>query len=422
MKYEKIEKDGFRIHIIKTNKFKTVTVCINFKQKVKKEDITIRRVLSQTLLESSNKYSSRRLLERETEDLYALSISESDYLSGNYDVMEFSTTFLNEKYTEPNMNNRSLEFLLQIICNPDIINNKFNEESLEISKRIINDNIKSIKENPNGYSIIKLKEKMAPRKPISYINSGYIKDLKKINPENLYLYYKKMINDDILDISIIGDIDSKEYIKLIDNYFSFRKKNEKSESHFLPQLKVPKKEKIVIEKLPINQSKLAIGCVFERLTDFELRYVLSIYSFILGGSGDSLLFKNIREENSLCYSVNSTYNIVNGLFVITAGINASDLEKTVNLTKENLEKMKKGDFDESEIKKAKTIFKNSCISITDSPKNILNTYLSHEYINSDLLGDRLNKIEQVTKDMVVSLANKIHIHTIYLLEGDCDER
>ena len=84
-------------------------------------------------------------------------------------------------------------------------------------------------------------------------------------------------------------------------------KNEKSESHFLPQLKVPKKEKIVIEKLPINQSKLAIGCVFEQLTDFELRYVLSIYSFILGGSGDSLLFKNIREKKSLAYDVSSSY-------------------------------------------------------------------------------------------------------------------
>ena len=36
--------------------------------------------------------------------------------------------------------------------------------------------------------------------------------------------------------------------------------------------------------------------------------------------------------------------------------------------------------------------------------------------------ERMKKIDMVTKDMVISLANKIHIHTIYMLEGDLDEK
>lgn len=39
-----------------------------------------------------------------------------------------------------------------------------------------------------------------------------------------------------------------------------------------------------------------MGFKLNDLTDFELRYVLNIYNYILGGSPDSKLFKNIREK------------------------------------------------------------------------------------------------------------------------------
>ena len=84
--------------------------------------------------------------------------------------------------------------------------------------------------------------------------------------------------------------------------------------------------------------------------------------------------------------------------------------------------MKNGEFDDKELDKAKIIYKNSCIEIMDSPVSIINIYSSHEYLNNDLLEERMKKIDMVTKDMVISLANKIHIHTIYMLEGDLDEK
>ena len=36
----------------------------------------------------------------------------------------------------------------------------------------------------------------------------------------------------------------------------------------------------------------------------------------------------------------------------------------------------------------------------------------------DLIDEKKEKIQKVTKDMVVKLAHKIHLDTIYLLEGD----
>lgn len=418
MKYQKIERDNYRLHLIETKKFKTITIDVKYKRKIKKEDMTIRRLLVQTLLESSLKYPSRRALEAETEDLYALSVGGNCFVSGNYDIMNFTSTFLNEHYTEPGMNKRSLEFLFQILLNPNVKQGEFNKESFLISKRVIEDDIKSFKDYPKNYSVSRMLEKMDSKSPLSYHNCGYLKDLKKIDEKQLYNYYNDAIKNDILDIAIIGDIKKEDVLPIIDSYFSNHSKNIESESHFVKPISNVKKIKNITEELPINQSHLIIGCTFDELDDFELRYVLNVYSFILGGSGDSILFKTVREKNSLCYNINSSYNILGSILAIKAGIDYKNASKTTELIKEALEQMKNGDFSIDEVEKAKIIFKNSCIEIVDSPKNLINTYISHEYLKSDLLEEKVKKIDKVTKEMVVNLANKIHINTIYLLKGE----
>ena len=422
MNYKKYKMNGYNLHIMKTDKFKTVTIKIFFKQKIQKETMTIRRVLSETLMQSSKKYPSRRLLEERCEDLYGVAISSENFKSGIYDVLSFSEVFLNEKYTEPGMMKESLEFLFQIVCNPDIKQNKFNSYGLDLGMRIIKDDLDSFSDYPTSYSLARMLENLSPDTPTSYRNCGYMKDLKKITGQSLYDYYLKVLNEDIMDIFIIGDIDTETIKQLIDEKFARKDKKEKGESHFYIEDKIRKMPLVITEKQDMKQSHLLIGCNFDPLSDFELRYVLNVYSFILGGSGDSILFKNVREKNSLCYDISSSQRMLNGLLIIKAGISAMNYEKVLQLIMESLESMKRGEFQEEDILKAKMIFKNSYIDMFDSPNNIINTYLSHEYLKSDLPDEKLKKIELVTKDMVIDIANKIHVNTIYLLKGDSYEK
>ena len=80
--------------------------------------------------------------------------------------------------------------------------------------------------------------------------------------------------------------------------------------------------------------------------------------------------------------------------------------------------MEKGLFDEDDITAAKATFISSFESIMDNPNSIISTYVSHEYLDYDLTEDRIKNINKVDKDMVVSVSKKIHMDTIYLLEGD----
>ena len=80
--------------------------------------------------------------------------------------------------------------------------------------------------------------------------------------------------------------------------------------------------------------------------------------------------------------------------------------------------MRKGKFDDDDIIKAKITYINSLKELEDNPQSLLSLYAGIEYLNSDDLENRFAKINKVTKANIIKLASKIHLDTIYLLEGD----
>lgn len=417
MKYKKYSLGAYNLHTIESKQFKTIQITINFKRKVEKEEITYRNLLKSVLLESNAIYKTRRELDVKTEELYDLRYSIGNYISGNYNVLNLEAVFLNEKFTEKGMLEQSLQFLIDILLHPNVTNQQFDEKSFEICKSTIKENIEAIKENPRRYSSIRLLENMDKNSPISYRGIGYMEDLEKITPKNLYQYYQSMLKSDLVDIFIIGDIDSTSIRDYLLEHFKVNTLKKSGDSHFIKHKKTRLIPKTVKEQLDIEQSQLLLGCKLMKLTDFELKYVLSVYSYILGGGPDSKLFKNVREKNSLCYSISTSQSIVNHLFYIRAGIASKDFKKTVSLIKKEMKNMEKGEFKQEDIDAAITTYIHAFEEIYDSQDRIIGTYVSHEYLGVDLPEERMEKIKQVTKEMVVSVAKKIHLDTIYLLEG-----
>ena len=421
MKYNKISLPTYNVHVIETKKFKTVTIKVNFKRALKKEEIAYRNVLINVLCESTKDYPTKRLMEIATEDLYDLSYQGSNYMSGKYSVVGFDIVFLNEQYTEPGIFDKAMDFLVSMLFHPNIETNKmmkqFNQRAFDMAYKLLESNLKSLKESPAMYSKIRMLECMEPKSEISLRGCGYIEDLEKIDARKLYKYYESMLKKDIVDIFVIGDVDTKRVSRIIEKKFHINTLKKQSDSHFL----VPKSKRLlartVKEKSSYSQSQLVMGFKLSNLSDFELRYVLNIYSYILGGGPDSKLFKNVREKNSLCYSITSTGQPLNSILIISAGINAKNFSKTVSLVKKDVKQMMKGDFSNDDIVKAKVTYLNSLRELEDNPQSILSMYVGMEYLNSHDMHQRINNINKVTKSDVVALANKVHLDTVYLLEG-----
>jgi predicted Zn-dependent peptidase len=416
MKYTKIEKEGYTLHLIQTNQFKTISVRANFRTPIKEDLITKRELLAGILSVSSKSYPKRRDFVMRKEELYQLGYGSSSYTSGSMLVFMADLKFIHEKYTEESMNKESLAFFLDTLLHPNIENEAFHADVFSLEKRNYLEFLEGKNDNPNHYASWKFDTLRGRGTPLSFDRSGDADILIALDEKELYKIYNEMIAKDLLDIFVIGDITKEEIEPLFDSYFEGRISSKKEVNHFLPY---PKGEPISLkEESSFTQSKLKMGYYIEDMTPFERSYVLRVYNFLLGGSSDSLLFRVVREENSLCYDIHSTSAPLYDMLTIHAGIEAKDYEKTVSLIQESIQKMSEGDFTEEELEKVKLNYKTSYEEIVDSENSILGLYESYVYLHYELLEERMQAMSTVTRDMVVSLAKRVKLDVIYLLEGN----
>jgi len=412
---------SYNLHMIKTNKFKTVMVRVVFSTPIVKEEITIRNVLSDILLQSTDKYSSKRNMIIETENLYSADIFNSSNRWGKYILTSFNLQVLSDKYSEEGNVEKAIKFLSEIIFNPDVVRERFREDKLALVKNNCEIVLDELKENYSEYAIVRLKEAYDKDSPVSYRLQGYKEDLDTINESNLYQYYLKMLNTNNVDIFVVGDFNAKDMLNTIKECFKFRKVKKTKPSYVLPIKSVRNRRLMAKEQVANSQSKLGIMCPLSKMTDYEKNYPLVLANIILGGGPDSYLFKNIREKSSLCYSIYSSLNKLDNNIIITAGIDKNNYSKAVKDITNILNQLKKGQFTDKDINMAKEIYNTSISTIEESPNNLINEYLTEKIIGFESYKDRDTIMSKVTKREIVKAFRKIKMDTVFLLEGDKNE-
>ena len=400
-----------KVHFIKERNFKKNIVKINFRRKTDAREITKLNLLLYILLTTSKKYKTNRELILRAKELYELSPEAFLNIYGNCTVLSFRFTFLKDKYTEENNSLKVIDFINEILFNPDVKNNKFNAKTFRLAKNQVMEDIKTSAENKASYSKKRMCECMDPASPYAIDVAGSLDDLETIDEKELYEFYLDIINNSSADVFALGDIDPK----ILDN-IKFKIANSDKKVSYIYKSK-ERKVKTIIERDNLNQSKLVIGYNMNDLTPYEAEYALQIYLYILGLGPDSKLFTNVREKESLCYTISSTAKYAGSFMMISAGIDASTFDKTVGLIDEQIGAMQKGDFTNEEIESAKLSIKTSYRELLENPYTIINSFESSLYLGFDPIKKRLKEIDKITKEDIIEVAKKIKLNTIYLLEG-----
>lgn len=418
MKYLKKDLGAYRLHMIQTEKFKTITVRVAFRSPVVKDEITIRNVLCDMFLQSSKNYPNKRALTIKAQDLYAADIQTYNLRLGNYNNLDFYLSVLNDKYTEPGNFEATLKFFSEIIFQPDVHGQKFNKEKLDIVKATCKSALSSLKEDAASYSLMRLFEAMDKERVSSYRMVGYLEDLEKIDEKKLYQYYTNLIRSDLVDVFVLGNIDFKETMELIRKYIPLKTVKRQRVPYMLEEIKAKPRRLIARETIDTTQSKLSIGLRVYGLSTYERNYVLTLFNIILGGSGDSKLFKEVREENSLCYVINSVPNKLDHLILIRAGIDRENYTKTIEVIDSVIADMRKGKISEDELMVAKEYFCTALDELEESPSRVIDNYYMMEIMGTDTIEEKRKRIQEVTKEEIVKVAKKVKMDTIFLLEGE----
>ena len=417
MNYQKIECNGYDIHIINNKKYHTINCRICFTENSNKELITYRNVLMNVLTCATKKYDTKEKLIKVCQDLYSLSPVASTVRNGNLQTTKFSISTINSSYISENNLIENILLLKEIILNPLVSDGKFVSKYFNITKKELEVETKTIKEEPRLYANIELLKIIDKKEELS---TGYsdLDILNNIDEKKLYQSYQDMINNSKIDIFISGNIkNSKKIINIIQSNFNFKKSNLKLMDALI---NYDNFNKLITKKETKNyqQSKLSVGYKLYNLTDYENRYVSFIFNNMLGGGANSLLMRYIREEKSLCYYINSYSNRLDNIMIINSGIKKENYEVVLESINKILNDIIDGKFTTKDLKESKMEVLYNLSNIFESNHSIIEYYYGQSVLNSTDINTKLKMINKISKDDIIDYAKKLNMEGIFFLEGD----
>ena len=175
---------------------------------------------------------------------------------------------------------------------------------------------------------------------------------------------------------------------------------------------------MIKEKFDVTQGKLVIGLDILPNNFEDFRFVAILYNAILGNGVNSKLFQIVREKESLAYTTKSEYVVQKNNIFIRCGIECENYEKTTSLIKKLLEDMKKGDYSEEDIRKAKDFIIAGIDAIDEEQDTQILFKFGQELSKLELSIDKYKeKIEQVTYNEIIEFSKYVQINCIYFLEN-----
>lgn len=422
MEYNQSEiKKGIKLHTITTNKFKTNLIAVMLTTSLSKENVTKNALLPVVLRRGTKNLKTQEEINKKLEEMYGASLDCGLDKTGDNQVIKFYIESVNDSFlpqNDENMLKTSLEMLLEMIFNPYIEEGAFKKQYVNQEKENLKQIIDGKIDNKARYAIDRCIEEMYKGQPYGLYKYGYVEDLEKIDEQSLYKYYKEFISNCKIDIFISGIFDT-DIKTIIEENQNIKQLQEREPKYIMPEIKGKKSEKenVIQDSLEVNQGKLILGLDLD-LNEDNLRYDAMIYNSLLGGSANSKLFQNVREKASLAYTASSSYFRFKNNIFINCGIEIDNYEKALNIIKEQIEDMKKGDFTEEDIENAKKGIVDAIKTIDDEQDTEITYFFGQELSNTKLdIQSYEKKVRDVNKQNVIDIANKVSINTIYFLRN-----
>ena len=409
---------GYTLHVIPTKKFKNITMSLKLENKLTRENVTKRSLLAFMLTGGTEQYPSTQALSTHLEDLYGMSFGTNLATKGLGQILNLSSVCINEAFLpyQEDLLQEQIKMFNDVLFHPNVKDGKFDEQTFNIKKKELKERLIVQNDDKFVYGLDQLFKYMGEDGFLSIKNNGYIEEIDQITNEELYQYLLECVHSDAKHLYVVGDVD-ESIVSLFEQNLKFD--TDVTAINPVTNFKSTKTEVLeVIEKQDITQSKLNLGYVVDCNFTDSGTYAMTVFNAMFGGFSQSRLFRVVREQNSLCYYISSSYGAFSGIMTVNAGIEGKDYQKALDLIKQELANFQDGLFSDDEISLAKLMLKNSLTKTKDEPISLITLAYNRDLTGVQESNDEyLEKLLSVTKEEIIAASKKVHLDTIFLLTG-----
>ncbi|MFZ2957020.1 MAG: pitrilysin family protein [Candidatus Ozemobacteraceae bacterium] len=356
-----------------------------------KDEAGLANLTASTLLKGTEKHSSEELAH------LLESMGTTISCQAQKSFVTLKTQSLSEKFPE------TLDLVLEILTSAS-----FPEEEFKKEQEKALDGIKSQQDDLFSYTYFQSLAALFPDSPLGYSNLGLpdqVRNLKRNESQN---FFKKNYVGSGMVVAIVGDVYSQEVKDRLGSIFSSILKGNQSE---LKDMKLEELEKITEVSGQKNREQAQILVATRTFPRRDPRGpAMDVLKNILSGSMSSRLFTNLRDKDSLAYSVWAsqvgTRNL--GYFFATLSTAVGKLETAKTRLVEELEKFRTAGFSDEEFNDAKTyIIGMHALNLVDN-QSMADTLSSDEYfgLGFDHYSRYPDIIKNVSKEAVQDISQK----------------
>lgn len=402
---------GIRTHFFHTTKFKTTTISIRFLLPLNNQDASINAMLSQSLVDRCEKYQTKEQFANALDVLYGAGVGSSINGFGQAQTLELRFKFMNSRFAfaKDEYEIDMINFIKEIVFSPLL-----SEEVFQEGKKVLLAKIQRMLDDPQSYANDRVMKIAGKGTSVAISNYGELTTVEKITLEDFTKGYQKLINEALVDIIVVGNISETLKASLESLPFNERKSN--VETCQIVDLTTLGE---IVEHKQIPQS--VIQMIYQaNIGVQDVNYMKArIMNAMLGVFPTSLLFQEVREKHSLCYSIYSSLIGFDGILQISTGIKDENIEKTIALIKEQIELLKSGAFEEELLEVTKMMMKNTFKGIKDDPTSTINIQYQTILSGVSLFDETtMKQIDEITKEDIVLMANQLESIVTYVLTKD----
>lgn len=413
-------KKGVHLTVLPTQKYKTIRIFVRFTASL---DVarTAKRTLLTSLLETTSlAYPTQTAFSSKLAELYGASFGMNVNKRGNLHQINAAMSLVNGKYVaDATLLSEAVAFLEQVLFYPNSQEDHFDEKNFTIEKNNLISYMKSVAEDKQALASLALQELYFANDPHQkYPSFGRPEDLVEVTAKDLYQTYQSMLNEDQIDIFVIGDVE-EQAITTIFSQLPFTDRTSQPPSVFYQQ----PVENVIREKItrePITQAKLNLAYHTGVYYDQEDRIALMVFNGLFGGFPHSKLFMNVREKASLAYYASSTIDTFRGYLSVQTGIDGQNRDKVFTLIEEQLQSLQQGEVTAEELSQTKAMLKNQYLLSLDNPQALIETaYLNQWVPGSEMTEETfMQRLEKVSIADVKRLAQQVHLQAMFFLNKE----
>lgn len=411
--------EGVNLRHLKTDKFKTGFLSVNFIAPLSHETAAKNALIPQILMRGSKKYPNMAEINKALDYLYASSLASRNVKRGEMQIFGLSAGMIDADYTigGENLPDMVSELLEDLLLNPVSNGESFDEAYTESEKTNLIDEINAKVNNKAVYARSRCIQEMCKGEAFGIDENGTVEEVSACTAKSVYEQYKYALSHYPVEIFFVGNGDTELLAARFEKIFTSIDRSPIP----LPKTEVIRSSpeaKAVTEDMAVNQGKLVMGFRSGICVTDEDYYSLILMNELFGGGVTSKLFMNVREKMSLCYYCSSSPDAIKGLLIVSSGIEVANRDIAEKAILEQLDALRSGNFTEEEFSNAVLGLSNSYKELSDSAKGLELWYLGRLLFGIECEPDDVvSGISRVSRDQVIAAANKLSLDTVYFLNG-----